>query len=151
VSLFAWRDGGLVRIGSLGTGRFPAQLIAADLNSDGWTDLVVRNAGDGTLSVFFNTGPQSGSDPFGPPLTLPAGAGVSDVTLADVDQDGVRDPLFPNKLSGAVGVLGGLGGGAFPPPAWYRAGTGLYGLDTTGGPATVTSLEATAGVAAGRF
>ncbi len=55
VSLYAWRDGGFVRLGSLATGRLPAQIIAADLNGDGWTDLVVRNAGDGTLSVFFGT------------------------------------------------------------------------------------------------
>ena len=42
-------------VGSLATGHLPAQIIAADLNGDGWTDLVVRNAGDGTLSVFFGT------------------------------------------------------------------------------------------------
>ena len=42
-----------VRIGSLTTGQLPAQIIAADLNGNGWDDLVVRNAGDGTLSVFF--------------------------------------------------------------------------------------------------
>ena len=55
VSLYACRDGGFVRVGSLATGRLPAQIVAADLNGDGWTDLVVRNAGDGTLSVFFGT------------------------------------------------------------------------------------------------
>ena len=55
VSLYAYRDGGFVRVGSLATGLLPAQIIAADLNGDGWTDLVVRNAGDGTLSVFFGT------------------------------------------------------------------------------------------------
>ena len=55
VSLYAWRDGGFVRVGSLATGRLPAQIIAADLDGDGWTDLVVRNAGDGTLSVFFGS------------------------------------------------------------------------------------------------
>ena len=46
---------GFVRIGSLTTGQLPAQIIAADLNGDGLSDLVVRNAGDGTLSVFFGT------------------------------------------------------------------------------------------------
>ena len=53
VSLYAYRDGGFVKVGSLATGFLPAQVIAADLNGDGLTDLVVRNAGDGTLSVFF--------------------------------------------------------------------------------------------------
>ena len=44
-----------MRIGSLSTGRLPAQIISADLNGNGLSDLVVRNAGDGTLSVFFAT------------------------------------------------------------------------------------------------
>ena len=55
VSLYAYRDGGFVKVGSLATGSLPAQIIAADLNGNGLTDLVVRNAGDGTLSVFFGT------------------------------------------------------------------------------------------------
>ena len=53
VSLYAYRAGMFVRIDSLTTGQLPAQIIAADLNGEGPDDLVVRNAGDGTLSVFF--------------------------------------------------------------------------------------------------
>ena len=44
-------DGGFVASVRWPTGQLPAQIIAADLNDDGWDDLVVRNAGDGTLSV----------------------------------------------------------------------------------------------------
>ena len=54
-----------VRVGSLATGQLPAQIIAADLNGNGWDDLVVRNAGDGTLSVFFSNdviGPASSTE-----------------------------------------------------------------------------------------
>ena len=105
ISLYAWRDGNFVRIGSLPTGSLPAQIVTADLNGDGWDDLVVRNAGDGTLTVFFNNG--SGSDATGNALfpssvTLPVGLGVSDVTLADVDHDGVTDIIVTNKVSGEV-------------------------------------------------
>ena len=67
ISLYAWRDGSFVRIGSLPTGSLPAQIVTADLNGDGWDDLVVRNAGDGTLSVFFNNGSESGPRPATPP------------------------------------------------------------------------------------
>ena len=53
-------------IGSLPTGSLPAQIVTADLTGDGRNDLVVRNAGDGTLSVYLNTGNENG--PF---ITLP--------------------------------------------------------------------------------
>ena len=43
------RDGSFVRVGSLSTGQIPAQIVVADLEGDGWDDLVVRNAGDGTF------------------------------------------------------------------------------------------------------
>src|SRR5208283_2100100 len=94
VSLFAYRNGSFSLVGSLPTGSFPAQIVTADLNGDGWADLVVRNAGSGTVTVFFSNG--SGSDATGNTLfpssvTLSVGLGVSDVTLADVDQDGVPD------------------------------------------------------------
>ena len=86
ISLYAWRDGGFVRIGSLPTGRLPAQIVSADLNGDGWDDLVVRNAGDGTLSVYFSNG--SGSDATGnarfpPSVTCRSASASRTSTLAD--------------------------------------------------------------------
>ena len=56
ISFYAYRDGRFVRLdGSLTTGQLPAQIIAAQLDGDGLTDLVVRNAGDGTVSVYFGS------------------------------------------------------------------------------------------------
>src|SRR5262249_33559083 len=56
ISFYAYHDGQFVRlIGSISTGRLPAQFIAAQLNGDGLSDLVVRNAGDGSLSVYLAT------------------------------------------------------------------------------------------------
>jgi hypothetical protein len=151
VSLFAWREGHFSRIGALATGLLPAQVVSADLDTDGANDLVVRNAGDGTLSLFFNHGPGTGSDPFGLAVTLAVGPGISDFSVADVDQDGIPDLLLTNKLSGEAGLMRGLGGGSFAPPSWYRAGTGLYAVSGTGDAAAVTSLEAPAGIVDGRF
>ena len=68
VSLYAWRGGSFALIGSLPTGSLPAQIAAADLNGDGRDDLVVRNAGDGTLSVYFNAGNESGPTTARPPV-----------------------------------------------------------------------------------
>ncbi|MGA7498558.1 MAG: VCBS repeat-containing protein, partial [Isosphaeraceae bacterium] len=155
ISLYAWHDGNFLRIGSLPTGSLPAQIVTADLNGDGWNDLVVRNAGDGTLTVFFSNGSvgdATGNALFPRSVTLPVGLGVSDVTLADVDQDGVPDIIVTNNASGEVGVLRNLGAGAFAPAVLYRAGGGLYGVtNNTDGSATLTTLEATSGVAAGAF
>jgi hypothetical protein len=156
VSLYGWRDDRFARIGSLPTGLLPAQIATADLNGDGLDDLVVRDAGDGTLWVYLQ-----GPDPYGPgarpedsfepPIHLAIGPGVSDVTLADVYGDGRADIVVTDKLTGEVGVLRNLGLGTFAPAVFYRAGGGLYSVTMTspGDSATVTSLEATAGVAAG--
>ena len=56
ISFYAYRDGRFVRLdGSFTTGKLPAQIIAAQLSGDGLTDLVVRNAGDGSESVYYAT------------------------------------------------------------------------------------------------
>ena len=161
VSLYAWRYGGFVRVGSLATGHLPAQIIAADLNDNGWDDLVVRNAGDGSLSIYFNAsdatvpvapfdGPLTPvQEAFGFRVTLPAGLGVSDVQAVDTTGTGRLDLVVTNELTGQVSILRNLGDETFGPPAPYRGGTALSGLDTSSGTPEVTSLEATASVAAG--
>ncbi len=163
VSFYAWRYGGFVRVGSLATGHLPAQIIAADLNDNGWDDLVVRNAGDGSLSIYFNAsdatvpvapfdGPLTPvQEAFGFRVTLPAGPGVSDVQAVDTTGTGRLDLVVTNELTGQVSILRNLGDDTFGPPAAYRGGTALSGLDTSSGTPEVTSLEATASVAAGAF
>ena len=153
VSLFAWREGAFVNVGSLNTGQLPAQIVVADLSGNGLDDLIVRNAGDGTLSVFLNDGQpgsSSTSSPFGAPLILAVGLGVSDVQAIDTTGDGRLDLVVTNKLSALVSVLQNLGDGQFAVPAPYRAGTGLALVYTSYTP-EVSSLDATAGVAAGAF
>ena len=144
-----------VRVGSLTTGQLPAQIISADLDDDGWDDLVVRNAGDGTLSVFFankfigpmNTGfiPSS----FLPPVTLPVGLGVSDVEAVDTTGSGMLDLVVTNKLTGQVSVLhepGRRRASQLPFP--IVPGPDCRPSIPAASP-EVTSLDATAGVAAG--
>ena len=81
-------------------------------------------------------------------MTLPVGLGVSDVQAVDTTGSGRLDLVVTNKLTGQVSILRNLGDGTFAPPVPYRAGTGLSAVDPGGSP-EVTSLEATAGVAAG--
>ena len=101
----------------------PPQILAADLQGNGYTSLVVRNAGDGTISIF----PGDGHGWFAPRIDLPVGLGVSDIQVADLEQDGRLDILYTDRLSGEVGVLENLGGGAFSSPIVFPAGAGPYG------------------------
>ena len=100
---------------------------SADLNGDGLDDLVVRNAGDGTLSVFFGAafdrstfiGPlDPGLVPpaFLAPVILPVALGASDVQAVDTSASGRLDLVLTNKLTGQVSILRNLGGGGFAPP-----------------------------------
>jgi hypothetical protein len=159
ITFYAYRAGNFVRLsGSLTTGQFPAQIVAADLNGAGQTDLVVRNAADGSLSLYYATtlsaigftGPVSSlaAPTFLPPVTLPVGVGVSDVQAVDTTGNGALDLVVTNKLTAQVSILRNEGDGLFAAPVPYRAGTGLSAIDPGNTP-DVTSPEATAGMAAG--
>jgi len=148
VSLYAYRGGGFARVGSLPTGLLPAQVESADLTGDGNADLVVRNAGDGTASLYLG----DGEGGFTPLPALPIGQGASDIALADVDGSGRIDLVVTNQATGDVRIFFNRGDATFGPPARYFAGSGPYGLsaDVSGTP-DLSSLEGTAGVAVGTF
>ena len=147
ISFFALRSTGFVKVASLATGSEPAQILTADLDGNGVTDLIVRNAGDGTISVF----PGDGNGWFLPPRELSVGVGASDIEVADLEQNGRLDIVYTDRLSGEVGVLENLGGGLFAPRVLYRAGPGPYGVTGTADPSPVSSLEGTTSVAVGTF
>ncbi len=121
--------------------------MAADLDGGGVTDLIVRNAGDGTLSVFLG----NGQGWFLAPVVLQVGLGVSDIEAAALEQNGLLDIVYSNEISGEVGVIDNLGGGTFASPVIYQAGPGPYGVTGTADPSPVFSLEGTTSVAAGYF
>jgi hypothetical protein len=147
ISFFVLRSTGFVMVGKLATGSEPAQILSADLDGNGITDLIVRNAGDGTISVFAS----NGKGWFVPPVTLAVGLGASDVEVASLEQDGLLDIVYTNRISGEVGVIENLGSGSFGSPVLYRAGPGPYGVTGTADPSPVSSLEGTTSVAAGIF
>ncbi|MGP0063469.1 MAG: FG-GAP-like repeat-containing protein, partial [Isosphaeraceae bacterium] len=159
ISFYAYRDGGFVRLnGSLSTGSLPAQIIAAQLNSEDLTDLVVRDAGDGSLWVYFGapSSDEKGVGPTGtlePPtllarVILPVGLGISNVQAIDTSGDGQLDLVVTNELSGQVSVLHNWGNDTFAAPVPYRTGTALSAIDPGDTP-EVTSPDDTVGVAGG--
>ncbi len=147
VSFFALRSTGFVKVATLATGPEPAQILAANLQGNGYTSLIVRNAGNGTISIF----PGDGHGWFTPRIDLPVSQGASDVEVADLQKDGRLDILYTDRLAGEVGVLENLGGGAFSSPILFPAGAGPYGETGTAVPSPVSSLEQTVSVTAGIF
>ena len=147
ISFFVLRSTGFVLVAKFATGPEPAQILSADLDENDTTDLIVRNAGAGTITVFAG----DGHGWFYPAANIQVGLGVSDVEVADLEQDGLLDIVYTNRISGEVGVVENLGGGAFGSPVLYRAGAGPYGVTGTADPSPVSSLEGTTSVAVGTF
>ena len=147
ISFFALRSTGFVLVAKLATGKEPAQILEADLDGNGISDLIVRNAGDGTISVF----PGNGQGWFFPRIDLPAGLGASDVQVADLQQNGRLDIVFSDRISGEIGVLENFGGDSFSVPVLYRAGMGPYGVTGMPVPSPLSTLEGTTGVTFGTF
>jgi hypothetical protein len=148
VSWFAYHNGQFRLMGTLATGLEPAQIVSANLNSGGGDDdLIIRNAGDGTLTIYMSN-PLAGG--FLPRITLTVGPGISNVSVADINQDGRPDILLANQTSGLVEVISNDGDGRFSQPTLYRAGVGLSavigGTGTT--PISLFSQDGTIGVAA---
>src|SRR5262249_49264633 len=100
VSLYQYFPGGFRFYGTLPTGALPSEIESADLNGDGHGDLVVRNAGSGTLTVYLGLGHET----FTRLAEVPVGTDASSVALADADGDGRLDLLVTDRFSGDVQV-----------------------------------------------
>ena len=67
-------------------------------------------------------------------LLFPAGAGPSEVALADLSGNGIMDAVVSSALSNTVGVLLGNGDGTFQAPRQYAVGSFIAGgLDSLAG------------------
>jgi hypothetical protein len=99
---------------SYGTGQLPDGSAAADFNNDGNVDVVVANAGSGTLSLFLGNGDgtltAAGTIPLGIPNPLTIATG-------DFNGDGNVDVAVAGVSSSPViQILFGNGNGTFSPP-----------------------------------
>ena len=148
VSLLAYRGGEFVPVGELATGILPAEIVVGDINGDGNGDLVVRDAGDGQAAIFLG----DGDGDFFRLANVPIGLGATDIALAKLAPSRQLDLVVTNQFDGLVSVFPGRGDGNFSAPYPYRAGAGPYTLIApANGSASLTSDEATAGVAVGSF
>jgi hypothetical protein len=128
IDIFVGNGDGSFQIGttySTGGTTNPNGLVAADLNGDGFVDLVVSNA-NGSALVFMNDG--TGTLALsGSPIALTSSGGK--VVTGDFNQDGKADVAI--IVGGnALNVLLGNGDGTFQTPVSYALGNGPTGLVT---------------------
>ncbi len=93
------------------TGINPQGVEVRDLDGDGKPDLLVANSGDGTVSLFRNTGVVGSltTNLFAPRVDIATGAGCDHVAVADLDGDGLPDIVTANNGAGTLSVLRNLG------------------------------------------
>jgi hypothetical protein len=114
-------SGGFSLSSSPVVGRGPCSVTAADVNHDGWPDLICANAGSGignTLTVLTNN--RSGGFAFS--ATLVVGMGVRSVIGTDVNNDGWVDLVCANQNAGTLTVLTNNHSGIFVTAATYGLG-----------------------------
>jgi len=109
----------------LPTGNTPYAVASADLNGDGYTDIVVVNLSDNTASVYF--GQPDGSLSKSADYTV--GTSPDAITVGDFNGDGKPDLAVTNQNcsntcgAGSMSVLLNRGDGTFQPAANYGTNT----------------------------
>ena len=98
-------------------------LFMADLNADGYTDLLV---GGYALAVL----PGVGDGTLGPVQTHDVGADASAIAVHDLDGDGNLDVITGNRIRHTAWVMFGDGTGGFVREVYYGVGDSLYSLAT---------------------
>lgn len=109
-ALMVWTNNGSGFFGSNATltvGNQPNFVVAADVNCDGFVDLISANYAANTLTVLTN----NGSGVFGSNATLNVGRGPYCVAAADINGDGKVDLISANGVDYTLTVLTNNGGG----------------------------------------
>jgi hypothetical protein len=124
--LFATSSTGTPAIASASTvyvnarqGEFPAVAVF-DVNRDGLDDLVIADAGGGTLAVLEQSGAVAGEFLPASAFDLPAGAGLS-VVVADLNGDSYPDIVSGGSTLVAVLLQDATRPGSFPEASTYGA------------------------------
>ncbi|HEV2383216.1 MAG TPA: FG-GAP-like repeat-containing protein [Terriglobia bacterium] len=100
----------------------PEFVASADLDNDGYPDLVVANFADSTISVLLNNG--DGTFPTITAPTYQTGAGPTAVAVGDFNGDGKLDLAVADASAATVSILLGNGDGTFKSKVDYSTGAG---------------------------
>jgi len=101
--------GALRKVDTLPTGANPHGLAAADLNADGFMDLVVSARSSAELGVFLGYG----KGKFAPLPAIRTGQDIIALAPADFDRDGKIDVALVSASHHRVALLRGDGKGGF--------------------------------------
>ena len=86
------------------TGTTPRGIAIGDLNGDGKPDIAVANAGSNTVFVFRNTS-TIGSISFATAISLTTGTTPYDLSIADLNGDGLQDIAVANSGTTTISVF----------------------------------------------
>ncbi len=105
-------------------GGSPFAVATADLNGDGFADVVTVNNSGFDVSVLLG----NGTGGFAVPRHFPVTSGIGTVDIADLNGDGTTDLVVGQGGSHFVHVLYGDGAGNFGPAVSHEAGSNPYGV-----------------------
>ncbi len=106
---------------SLGTGVQPYAAAVADVNGDGFADIVTVNYAASTVDVLLNNGNGTFAAPISIALT---GAKPLFVAVGNFNHDGHLDLVTGNNATGSVSILWGDGSGSFTLKQTLTTGNG---------------------------
>ncbi|MCU0962847.1 MAG: FG-GAP-like repeat-containing protein [Pirellulaceae bacterium] len=110
--------------GNWPVGNGPASVAVADLNGDGYLDLVTANSNSNNVSVLRG----SGNGAFQAATYTSVGTYPFALTVADLNGDGYLDLVTANSSSNNVSVLRGNGNGTFQAATHIGVGTCPYSV-----------------------
>ncbi|MFG0247078.1 MAG: FG-GAP-like repeat-containing protein [Phycisphaerales bacterium JB052] len=99
---------------------FTISIKGADLNLDGWPDVVVANKKSDAVGIFLNTGDGDGT--LSPQISYTADNGTDCVVTSDLNGDGWPDLATANGIGDTVSTLMNRGDGTFEAALHYAVG-----------------------------
>ncbi|MGZ5545183.1 MAG: beta strand repeat-containing protein, partial [Limisphaerales bacterium] len=103
----------------------PVAVRAADLNGDGYDDLIIAYADTNMVTVMLSTGSHGTNFATGVGYitSTSSNSGISAIFLTDLNGDGHQDLIVANSVDNTVSVLSGTSASGFSSPVTYNVGT----------------------------